>query len=171
MEQNRGGLFTRLFVRKTGDQIEVIEPQEVDEASIPTVGKTLPHTIIAFTPEQEQQYSEAEKERMQEQLLSLPPLHIGEVNVVPFDTGMYQGGCFVRVFIRNAWEVDEELTIEKMPLSLIDATGEIVARGTFTLKNFGSLRFGESRVWTFAWRENQLLKKTPDFSAFTVEVQ
>ncbi|TCP57772.1 SLAP domain-containing protein [Tumebacillus sp. BK434] len=164
MEMKKESFFTRLFARKVEEQSE----PAIDEAAIPMNAQTLPHTLIAFTEEQEAKFTEEQKEDLQKKLLELPPLRLGEINFVPFDAGSLFGGYFVRVFIRQGRDLLEEFTLNELPLFLIDASGEKVAGGVFRPQNFGTLRFGESRVWTFAWRPEQVLKKEVDLTQFTV---
>ncbi|MFD2170152.1 SLAP domain-containing protein [Tumebacillus lipolyticus] len=166
MDQKKESIFTRMFGGSKPVQDE-LEP-EVDESSIPTTGTVLPHTVLRFTPAQEARYSEQEKIDLQSKLNTLPPLSIGEINFVPIDAGTIQGGYFVKVFIRHGRDLMEEFTMEGVPLSLIDATGDKVAHGVFRLQDFGTLQFGESRFWTFAWRPQQVLKQNADLSAYTV---
>ncbi len=168
MEEKKAGLFSRIFVGNKKEDGSVIE---LDHDSIPTTAEFLPHTIIAFTPEQEQKYSLHEKEEFQKQLLNLPPLRLGEINFVPFEAGLFRGGYFVRVFIRHGRDLLEEFTLEEVPLCLIDADGDKVAGGVFSIKKFGTLRFGESRVWTFTWSPQQVVKQGADLSSFTLSFE
>ena len=173
MDNKNTNFFTRLLARKNNKEtvVEEITEEPVDESKIPTTGTVLPQTLIQFTPEQEERFSAAEKERLQKILLELPPLRIGEINFVPFEAGNIYGGYFVKVFIRNGRELLEEFTLETLPLVLIDAAGDRAAAGVFKPANFGTLKFGESRVWTFAFRPEQVTKKDADLSSFTVAFQ
>lgn len=167
MESKSEGLFSRLFATKrTDEKTEFVEYEDITK--IPTVGKILPQILMSYTKEQEESYSEDEKIRFEEILASIPPLRIGEVNFVPFEAGGVYGGYFVRVIIRNGRDLDHEYSMTEMPLGLIDATGEIVAVGLFKPQDFGELRFGEARVWTFAFHPSQVRKQNADFSQFTI---
>jgi SLAP domain-containing protein len=165
MVENKEFRFSRLFGRKKEEP--VAEPV-IDEASIPTTAQQLPQTVLTFTQEQEIQFTEDEKEELRSKLAQMPPLPIGEVNFIPFEVGYYMDGYYVKVFIRNGKDVMDEVSFEQIPLYLVDASGEKVAGGIFRPKNFGNLKFGETRVWTFAWRPEQILKQKPDFSSISL---
>jgi len=168
MERERKNFFTRLFSRHKDETAEV-EP-EVDDQQLSTVGRQLPHTILVFTPEQLEKYPVEEREELQQQVNSYPPLTIGEVNFVPFEVGQLYGGYYLKVFIRNGKELLQEFSLTDLQLFLIDATGEKVAGGRFDLgERFGTLKFGEARLWTFAWRPEQVYKQHDvDLSTFSV---
>ena len=147
-----------------------------EDAKVPvedakTLGSRLPHTLLVFTPEQEAVFSDEQKELFRRYLTMMPPLPIGEINFIAFEAGHYQNGYYVRVFIRHARDLEEEFTLGPVPLSLVDHAGETVAKGVFQPQQFGTLRFGESRVWTFAWRESEVLKRDPDFESFTIRFE
>lgn len=165
MEQKKENFFTRLFARK---KPEVEENVIVDESTVETVAQTLPHTIVSLSPEQEEKYTEKQIEEFQKKLLSFPPLRVGEINFVPFEAGTLYGGFYVKVFIRNGKELLDNFTLEEVTIGLVDANGDKAAMGTFRIPNFGTLKFGESRPWTFAWRPEQVLKAEADLSAFTI---
>lgn len=169
MENKKESFLSRLF-SKQHLEIET-EHVQIDEASIPTVGKVLPQTIISFTPEQESQFTEQEKEELQSFLLRLPMLKIGELNFVPIEAGLLHGGYYVKVFIRNGLDVQEEIGLTEIPMYLLDAQNEPIAGAIFELKNFGALRFGETRVWTFVYPPQHVYKMGADLSDFTIHVK
>jgi SLAP domain-containing protein len=141
------------------------------EAEAKTLGSQLPHTLLVFTDEQQVSFSDEQKETYKRYLSMMPSLPIGQVNFIAFEAGHYLGGYYVRVFIRHARDLEEEFTLGPVPLSLVDHTGDVVAKGAFQPQNFGTLRFGETRVWTFAWRESEVLKREPDFTSFTIRFE
>ncbi|PWK16231.1 SLAP domain-containing protein [Tumebacillus permanentifrigoris] len=169
MAAQNQNFFTRLFARKQQDEV-VVQP-ELDESKIATNAQTLPHTLLALTPEQEAAFPEEVKVDLQKRVAKLPPINVGEFNFVPFEAGQLQGGYYVKVFIRNGRDVSEEIGLEQVPLHLVDASGEKVASGLFRVQNFGTLKFGEARFWSFAWRADQIKKPDADFSRFTVEFE
>ncbi|ASS73883.1 hypothetical protein CIG75_02105 [Tumebacillus algifaecis] len=169
MEENKQSFLSRLFNKQQGQQVQEATP--VDESKIPTVGRTLAQTIIAFTSDQEEHFSEQEKEALRAQLLTMPKLQIGELNFLPLEAGLYQGGYYVKVFIRNGLDVQEEITLQEVPMYLLDAKNEPVAGGVFELQDFGTLRFGETRYWTFIYAQEQVYKTNADLTDFTIQIQ
>jgi len=169
MESNKTGFFSRLFGGKKPK--EVVEEPEINEADAPTVAETIPTTILEFTPEQEEAFTEAEKKQFRKFVEELPPLRLGEINFVPFDLGHIEGGVFVRVIIRNGRDLLEEFTLEPMVIGLVDANLDVVARGFFRPEDFGSIRFGEARLWTLAWRSSEFIKENPDLSGYTLSFE
>lgn len=166
MEQKNQSFLAKWLFGKKQQQPDVQEEKAPEEYS--TIAETLPHTILVFTPEQEDQFDDETKQRYRKYLTMMPPANIGMVNFVAFEAGHYMGGPYVRCFIRHARDLEEEFTLEAVPLTLYDAYGDKVASGFFRPQNFGTLRFGETRVWTFAWRPEDMLKKDPDFEFFRV---
>lgn len=168
--EKKASIFTRLFTRqKDNDGIESMEIPDL--ASIPTVARTLPQTILTFTKEQEERFPEEQRDEWRQLLATMPPLEIGKINFIPFETGTIYGGYYVRLFIRNGRDVEADFELTQLPLSLIDAAGEKVAAGFFRIQNFGTLKFGETRVWTFAWRPEQVFKQDADLSGYTVDFE
>jgi SLAP domain-containing protein len=98
----------------------------------------------------------------------MPPLRFDEVNLVPFEVGVTDAGYYVNLFVRNGTE--EEFTLNELSLQLIDAAGDVVAEGLFRFDNFGVIRLGETRPWTFEFVGDQIKKPNPDFTDFTVAV-
>ncbi|KEO84027.1 SLAP domain-containing protein [Tumebacillus flagellatus] len=169
MENKRNSFMERLLAkRKEAEQLETEQP--VDESSIPTTATLIKGMHLAFTEGQEEQMNAIEKDRYREILTQMPPLLIGEVNIVPFEAGELNGGYFVRVFIRNGRELGEEISLEELRMYLLDKNGERVASGIFQLEDFGFLKFGEARLWTFAWHASQVLKPNADLSQFNIEI-
>ena len=152
------------------DLSETGEPKQPAE-NAPTVASQLPHTLLVLTPEQETQFSDEQKAQFRSYLSMMPPLPIGQINFIAFEAGHYMEGYYVRVFIRHARDLEEEFALGPVPLSLVDHQGDVVAKGVFRPENFGTLRFGETRVWTFAWRKEQVLKRDPDFESFTIRFE
>lgn len=135
-----------------------------DERSVQEV----PNTILVFTPEQKATLSLQDQQYYTELNEKMPPLRFDELNFVPVEAGVTEEGYYVRVFIRNGQE--EDLTITETGLQLIDASGETAAEGLFSMRKFGSLRLGETRLWHFSFRKDMVKKAAPDLSRYTVAI-
>lgn len=170
-EQGKSFLANWLSGRLTKKEQQEEQELQIDPLDAKPIAQTLPHTILAFTPEQEAQFSKKEKEKYREYCTMMPPAKIGEINFIAVEIGRLMGGIYVRVFVRHARDLEEEFTLDVLPLSLYDAAGDLIAHGVFKPEGFGTLRFGETRLWTFAWRESDLLKKDPDLSDFYIRIE
>lgn len=112
--------------------------------------------------------SDAQKDSLIELAKRLPALKPGEVNVQSVQLAKSEDGSLrALLLIRNGSE--RSLSFEKLPLALIDATGETVAQGLFEL---GSLTVNAetSKPWLFIFPPESILKENPDFSRWSVRV-
>lgn len=80
----------------------------------------------------------------------LPPIVRNEVGVVPFFTNVLNEGYLVLTFIRNA--TDRDISFNKLPLSLVDPEGNVVATKMFNLADFGGIGDLSSRPCDFLFR-------------------
>lgn len=88
----------------------------------------------------------------------------GEVNfmgVKAHQTENYD--LHVTMLIRNGSEKNIEL--QQVPLQVEDASGEVIAKGGFTLKDF-EVKSNTSKPWTFIFPASLLNKQEPDLSSF-----
>jgi len=112
--------------------------------------------------------SDAQKDSLIELAKRLPALKPGEVNVQSVQLSKSEDGSLrALLLIRNGSE--RSLSFEKLPLALIDATGDTVAQGLFEL---GSLTVNAetSKPWLFIFPPESILKENPDFSRWSVRV-
>jgi accessory Sec system S-layer assembly protein len=115
----------------------------------------------------EQQLPQAEKEHLRKLAEdTLPPPKVGEVNfagvqVQLADTGQLQ----TTVLIRNGNQFD--INIQKIPLFVEDANGQVVAKGSFELKDFG-VKAHASKPWTFIFPSEMVTKEAMDLSRWKV---
>lgn len=115
-----------------------------------------------------QSLSEEQKNGLIRLAQQLPPLQPGEVNVQSVQVKKAEDGSLrVLLLIRNG--SDKSLSFEKLPLVLLDATGEKVAEGLFEL---GGLTINEktSKPWLFIFPEESIVKSEPDLSRWQVNV-
>jgi len=112
--------------------------------------------------------SDEQKEGLSKVVEELPKLKPREVNISGFQVKMEEnGGIAASVFIRNGHS--KQINIEKLPLELIDATGELIASGSFTLDEL-SVKANTSKPWTFIYPKELIQKEEPDFSRWTIRV-
>lgn len=109
-----------------------------------------------------------QKVALEEVVSNLPKLKPREVNIAGFQVAKQDDGSIAAsVFIRNGHS--KQINIEKLPLELLDATGEIVANGSFDI---GSLpvNANTTKPWTFIYPPAMVSKEEPDFSRWTIRV-
>lgn len=90
----------------------------------------------------------------------------GEVNFMGLQAKPSEDGqLHITLLIRNG--SDKNLTIEHLPLEVIDGQGEVVAQGGFSL-NALEVKGNTSKPWTFIFPEHLIQKKEMDLSKWTV---
>jgi accessory Sec system S-layer assembly protein len=82
-------------------------------------------------------------------------------------TTLENGNLTISLLIRNGY--DRNVNIEKLPLQLIDATGELVAQGQFNVGDF-EVKANTTKPWTFVFPASLIQKDNPDFSKWSVRV-
>lgn len=109
-----------------------------------------------------------QKEALEKVVENMPKLKPREVNFAGFQVKKQDDGSIAAsIFIRNGHS--KQINIEKLPLELIDATGETVARGSFDLAPL-SVKANTSKPWTFIYPKEMVQKENPDFSRWTIRV-
>ncbi|WP_432357408.1 accessory Sec system S-layer assembly protein [Sporosarcina sp. UB5] len=109
-----------------------------------------------------------QKEALEKVVENMPKLKPREVNFAGFQVKKQEDGSIAAsIFIRNGHS--KQINIEKLPLELIDATGEVVARGSFNLAPL-SVKANTSKPWTFIYPKEMVQKENPDFSRWTIRV-
>lgn len=97
-----------------------------------------------------------------------PKLKPGEVNFMGLSAKMKDDNQLViTLLIRNG--TDKHVNLEKIPLAVKDASGEEVARGSFTLDDF-QVKANTSKPWTFIFPETMVSNKNPDLSRWQTYV-
>lgn len=131
------------------------------------VQSMVPHQL-ELEPAWEEGLSDEQKAGLAKVVEGLPKLKPREVNISGFQVKqMDNGNVAASVFIRNGHS--KQINIEQLPLELIDATGELVARGSFKLEAL-SVKANTSKPWTFIYPKELIQKENPDFSRWTVRV-
>lgn len=112
--------------------------------------------------------TDEQKEGLIKVVEDLPKLKPREVNISGFQVKQQEdGGIAASVFIRNGHS--KQINIEKLPLELIDAAGDLVASGSFALNPL-SVKANTSKPWTFIYPQELIQKVEPDLSRWTVRV-
>jgi len=91
--------------------------------------------------------TETQHQELERILRELPPMKHGEVNVSPLNAQITtQGDLLTTVIIRNF--TDKTINLEQMPLVVLDARQEELARGLFDIKDL-SIEPLKAMLWTF----------------------
>lgn len=96
------------------------------------------------------QLEEAEQELLQYVHDELPPVVRDELGIFPFYTQVTNDGYLVLAFVRNS--TDRSILLQKLPLTLVTAEGEEVAKKTFDLIATGPVGDMSSRPIEFMFR-------------------
>ncbi len=112
--------------------------------------------------------SEEQKGALGKIVQDLPKLNAHEVNFTGFQIKPQpEGHLAVSLFIRNGNK--QHINLEQLPLELLDAQGDIVARGSFTLDKL-EIKANTSKPWTFIFPSQMITKENPDFTRWTIKV-
>ena len=131
------------------------------------VQSLVPHQLD-LAPTWEEALSADKKEALTKVVASLPKLKEREVNFSGFQAKPQEDGSLaISLFIRNGHS--QHITLEQLPLEVLDASGELVARGSFTLDSL-EVKANTSKPWTFIFPKEMVLKQDIDFSKWTVRV-
>ncbi|MEK3935539.1 accessory Sec system S-layer assembly protein [Sporosarcina sp. FSL W7-1349] len=131
------------------------------------VQSMVPHKL-ELEPTWEEGLTAEQKEALAKVVEGLPKLKPREVNISGFQVKQQDDGSIAAsVFIRNGHS--KQINIEKLPLELVDAAGDQVARGSFELAPL-SVKANTSKPWTFIYPKEMVQKEEPDFSRWTVRV-
>lgn len=112
--------------------------------------------------------SDEQKEGLIQLAKQLPPLNSGEVNVQSVQLSKSEDGSLrAMLLFRNG--SDKSLSFEKLPLVLMDATGEKIAEGLFELGSL-TVNANTSKPWLFIFPPESIVKTDPDFSRWKVNI-
>lgn len=151
----------------TKDNIFAEQPPTKDWKLAFNVQSMVPHKL-ELEQAWEDGLTDEQKEGLTTVVEGLPKLKPREVNISGFQVKQQDdGGIAASVFIRNGHS--KQINIEKLPLELVDATGDLVATGSFELAPL-SVKANTSKPWTFIYPKELIQKVEPDLSRWTVRV-
>lgn len=153
----------------------VFDKQSQKVTDIPSEGWKLAFNVQSLVPHQlelaptwEEALSADQKEALKTIVASLPKLNDREVNFSGFQAKPQGNGSLaISLFIRNGHS--QHITLEQLPLEVTDATGDLVARGSFTLESL-EVKANTTKAWTFIFPAEMIQKQQADFSKWTVRV-
>ncbi|MCY6355101.1 SLAP domain-containing protein [Clostridium sp. ZS2-4] len=102
-------------------------------------------TELSIHPEIKDSLSDFQKECLEDEISTLPPIKDGQVDVSTdyiFDVGdSYEANVFIRNGLRKS------LSLEKIPLRIIDSEGKVLASKIFGLRDVGEIPPYSVRPW------------------------
>ncbi|MFX3675283.1 MAG: accessory Sec system S-layer assembly protein [Paenisporosarcina sp.] len=151
------------------------DKNSINATKAPVEGWQLAFNVQSLIPHQldlhgtwEEALSTEQKEALQKIVHNLPKLNAHEVNFTGFQVKPQpEGQLAVSLFIRNGNK--QHINLEQLPLELLDATGESIARGSFKLDKL-EVKANTSKPWTFIFPKDMVTKENPDLSRWTVKV-
>jgi len=105
---------------------------------------------------------------MEKMVENLPKLSKREVNFSGFQAKPLENGSLaISLFIRNG--DSHHIQVQKLPLEVLDAGGDLVAQGFFDLGTL-EVKANTSKPWTFIFPSETIQKNQADFTSWTVRV-
>lgn len=106
--------------------------------------------------------SAEDKEKLQQVVEKAGAPKDGEVNFLGLSASRdAEENLRITLLIRNG--CNKGIKIEQLPLEIIDASGEVVAKGTFKLNDLEVKAF-TSKPWSFIFPKEMVIKENPDLS-------
>lgn len=122
---------------------------------------------LDLEPSWEKSLDDKSKEVLRKIVAEAPVLKENEVNLMGVKADYNEkGDLAVTILIRNGNE-DKNITLEQLPLKLIDATETEVVRGVFKLEDL-TVKANTSKPWTFIFPKSTIKSENPDFSRWKV---
>lgn len=110
-----------------------------------------------------------QQEKLAEIVKTLPKLGKTEVNFTGLQTKLNDDNSLhASIFIRNGH--DKAINLEQLPLEIVDARGEIVAKGSFKLDPVLTVQPNTTKPWTFIFPANLVTAEGADLSRWTARV-
>lgn len=110
----------------------------------------------------EKSLASEDKQKLAEMVENLTPPKQGEVNFLGLQAKVSgEGDLHITMLVRNG--SDKNINLEQMPLTVEDASGEVIAQGGFKLEDF-TVNSNTSKPWTFIFPKSLVTKDEPDLS-------
>ncbi len=115
------------------------------------------------------QLPKEQQEKLAEIVKTLPKLGKTEVNFTGLQTKLNDDNSLhASIFIRNGH--DKAINLEQLPLEIVDARGEIVAKGSFKLDPILTVQPNTTKPWTFIFPAALVTAEGADLSRWTARV-
>ncbi|MEI4831321.1 accessory Sec system S-layer assembly protein [Bacillus sp. FJAT-53711] len=123
---------------------------------------------LDLDPTWETRLPEEGKKQLRELVANLTPPTEGEINFLGLQARKQENGdLHATILMRNG--CNRNIHLEQLPLHILDASGDIVAQGSFTLTNF-EIKANSTKPWTFLFPSSLVTKEDIDLSAWKAVV-
>lgn len=151
----------------------IFENEAVVKNEIPPEGWSLAFNVSSLQPHKldldekwEDSLPQEEKDKLEKVVESLPELKPREFNLMGIQAKfMDNGELATTILFRNG--NPKSVQVQQLPLEVIDANQEVVARGSFILDQF-EVKANTSKPWTFIFPMDMVTKSVPDLSKWVV---
>ncbi|QDP41480.1 accessory Sec system S-layer assembly protein [Radiobacillus deserti] len=152
----------------------IFQPENLYTDMIPSEGWSLAFELRPSSRKHELDLDEAWKQsladgavrQLEEVVANAAPLKPGEVNFMGISAKRTEeADLAITILIRNG--ADKNIKLEQLPLKVEDASGEVVAQGSFTLTDF-EIKANTSKPWTFVFPASLVQKEELDLSKWKV---
>ncbi|MBM6649195.1 accessory Sec system S-layer assembly protein [Bacillus sp. RIT 809] len=111
------------------------------------------------------QLADSAKEKLQELVAGLTPPKENELNFLGLQARLAENnGLHTTILLRNGH--NRNITLEQLPLHISDATGNVIAKSSFNLKNF-EIKANSTKPWTFTFPTTVVAQQDIDLSTWT----
>ena len=151
----------------------IFEEETLVKDQVPSEGWSLAFNVSSLQPhllDLDQKWDESlpqeEKDKLEKVVESLPELKPREFNLMGIQAKLLDNGeLATTILFRNG--NPKSVQVQQLPLEVIDANQEIVARGSFVLDQF-EVKANTSKPWTFIFPADMGLTADPDLSKWAV---
>lgn len=150
--------------------------ESIDVDEIPGEGWQLAFNLITLRGHQldlDESWKKGLPKEQQEALANivknLPKLEKTEVNFTGLQVKLQENGNLAAsIFIRNG--NDKAINVEQLPLEIIDAKGQQVAKGSFKMDPILTVQPNSTKPWTFIFPAELVNAENADLSRWTARV-
>ncbi|MGG2067001.1 accessory Sec system S-layer assembly protein [Bacillus sp. S14(2024)] len=119
---------------------------------------------LDLDPTWETELPEESKMQLREFVANLTPPTEGEINFLGLQAHKQENGdLHTTILIRSGY--NRSIQLEQLPLHIADASGDVVAQGSFTLTNF-EVKANTTKPWTFIFPASLVKKEDIDLSTW-----
>lgn len=152
------------------------EPATIEAEEVPEDGWKISFNLTSLRGHQldlddtwKKQLPQAQQEELEKIVKGLPKLGKTEVNFTGLQAKLQDDNTLhTSVFIRNG--NDKAINLEQLPLEIIDANGQLVAKGSFKLDPILTVQPNTTKPWTFIFPAQLVTAENADLSRWTARV-
>ncbi len=151
----------------------IFENETIVKTDIPSQGWSLAFNVSSLQPHRldlDQNWDDSlpqeEKDKLEKVVEGLPELKPREFNLMGIQAKFMENGeLATTILFRNG--NPKSVQVQQLPLEVIDANQEVVARGSFILDQF-EVKANTTKPWTFIFPADMITNTQPDLSKWAV---